>query len=119
MREVAIVIEVYIGNTIEYSEQMNLGTISLFLGIVASVIGILYHFAKAIRYNNARGKAQQGRTSSLFKILQIQSIRITNIEERQSKNIKGEVTVEAPDNGLTTLENEAFEEYKQHETKIT
>jgi hypothetical protein len=69
---------------------MNLGTISLILGIVASVIGILYHFAKAIRYNNARGKAQQGRTSYLFKILKIQSIRLTNIEERQSKVIKGD-----------------------------
>jgi hypothetical protein len=98
---------------------MNLGTVSLILGIAASVIGILYHFAKAIRYNNARGKAQQCRTSSLFKILQIQSIRITGIEERQSKIIKGDVTVEAPDSGLITLENEAFEEYKQHETQIT
>lgn len=98
---------------------MNLGTISLILGIVASVIGILYHFAQAIHYNNTRGKAQQGRTSSLFKILQIQSIRLTGIEERQAKIIKWDVTVEAPDNGLITLENEAFEEYKQHETKIT
>jgi hypothetical protein len=98
---------------------MKLGTISLLLGIVAAVIGILYHFAKAIHYNNARGKAQQGRILSLFKILQIQSIRLTGIEERQSKIIQENVTVEAPDNGLITLENDAFEEYKQHETKIT
>jgi hypothetical protein len=97
---------------------MKLGTISLLLGIVAAVIGILYHFAKAIHYN-ARGKAQQGRILSLFKILQIQSIRLTGIEERQSKIIQENVTVEAPDNGLITLENDAFEEYKQHETKIT
>lgn len=94
---------------------MNLGTISLILGIVASVIGILHHFAKGIRYNNARGKAQQGRTSSLFKIIQIQSIRLTNIEERQSKAIKGDANIEAPDTGLIILENEAFEEDKQHE----
>ncbi len=94
---------------------MNLATVSLILGAIASFLAILAYLYKGIRYNKARSKAQQGRIISLARTAQIQGQRLTLIEKHISK--KDETY--PIDNGLLMLEQEAMDEYKEHDTKLT
>lgn len=64
---------------------MNLATISLILGAIASFLAILAYLYKGVRYNKARSKAQQGRIVSLVRVIQIQGQRLTIIERHLSK----------------------------------
>jgi hypothetical protein len=95
----------------------HLGTISLLLGTIASFLAILAYLYKGVRLNKARSKAQQGRITSLARVAQIQGQRLTNLEKYLSKRDGGES--QDFNSGLKTLENEAFEEYREHDTKLT
>jgi hypothetical protein len=94
---------------------LNLATICLILGGIASFLAILAHLYKGVQYNKARTKAQQGRITSLFRIQQIQGQRLTIIERHQSKKDDSFPS----DNGLQQLEEEAMNEYREHDTKLT
>lgn len=94
---------------------MNLVTISLILGAIASFLAILAYLYKAVRFNKARGKAQQGRITSIFRILQIQGQRLTLLEREQSKKDNSYPV----DSGLQQLEEEAMNEFRDHDTKLT
>jgi hypothetical protein len=94
---------------------LNLATISLILGAIASFLAILAYLYKGVRYNKARSKAQQGRIVSLFRIQQIQGQRLTRAEKHISKKDEGYPI----DDGLVQLEEEAMNEYKEHDTKLT
>lgn len=95
----------------------HLGIIGAVIGTVAAFLSILAYLNKGIRYNKARSRAQQGRIDCLFRVLQIQSERFTNIEKELSKRNGGEDW--ESNSGLIKLESEAFEEYKEHDTKLT
>ncbi|MEG4634716.1 hypothetical protein QUB56_35090 [Microcoleus sp. AR_TQ3_B6] len=93
----------------------HLGTIGAVVGTVAAFLSILAYLDKGIRNNKARSKAQQGRITSLARVAQIQGQRLTNLEKcvsRQDENY-------SLNSGLIALENEAFEEFKEHDTKLT
>jgi hypothetical protein len=94
---------------------MNLATISLILGAIASFLAILAYLYKGVRYNKARSKAQQGRIASIFRIQQIQGERLTIAERHLAKKDESYPI----DNGLQRLEEEAMNEYKEHDTKLT
>jgi hypothetical protein len=94
---------------------LNLATISLILGAIASFLAILAYLYKGVHFNKARSKAQQGRITSLFRILQIQGQRLTILENNQSK----QDDFLSIDNGLQKLEEEAMNEYREHDTKLT
>jgi hypothetical protein len=94
---------------------LNLATISLILGAIASFLAILAYLYKGVRYNKARSKAQQGRIISIFRIQQIQGQRLTILERHQSKKDDSFPV----DNGLQQLEEEAMNEYREHDTKLT
>jgi len=94
---------------------LNLATISLILGTIASFLAILAYLYKGVRYNKARSKAQQGRIASIFMIQQIQGQRLTNLEEYVSKKDESYAIA----NGLVKLEEEAMNEYREHDTKLT
>jgi hypothetical protein len=96
-------------------KKMNLGTISLVLGSLAALFTILAYLYKGVRFNKARSKAQQGRIVSLFRIQQIQGQRLTRAEKHISKKDEGYPI----DDGLVQLEEEAMNEYKEHDTKLT
>jgi hypothetical protein len=94
---------------------LNLATISVILGAIASFLAILAYLYKGVRYNKARSKAQQGRIASIFRIQQIQGQRLTILEKHQSKKDDFFPT----ENGLQQLEEEAMNEYREHDTKLT
>jgi hypothetical protein len=94
---------------------LNLATISLILGAIASFLAILAYLYKGVRFNKARSKAQQGRIASIFRIQQIQGQRITRFEKHLWKKDEGYLI----DDGLAQLEEEAMNEYKEHDTKLT
>jgi hypothetical protein len=94
---------------------LNLATISLILGTIASFLAILAYLYKGVRFNKARSKAQQGRIASMFRIQQIQGQRLTLLEKHQSKQSDSYPI----DNGLQQLEEEAMNEYREHDTKLT
>lgn len=101
---------------------MDLTTISLILGSVASVFGILAYVYKIIdrriKYNKAKTSAQQGRTTALASAVEIQSLRIGNIENYLSfpKEERGKFL---PARELAELENKAIDEYESHHTNLT
>lgn len=95
---------------------MNLGTISLILGSVASIFAILAYLYKGIRYNKARSKAQQGRITALFQITKIQGERLTAMESCLTTTDVGNYQINT---ALIELEKEAFAEFKTHNTHLT
>jgi hypothetical protein len=64
---------------------MDLVTICLILGGVASSVATLAYFDKRIRSNKARTRTQQGRISALVQIIKLQGKRITIMEAYLSK----------------------------------
>ena len=94
---------------------MNLGTVSLILGSLAALFTILAYLYKGVRFNKARSKAQQGRIASIFRVQQIQGQRLTNLEKHMSRGDESYLI----NNGLLELEEEAMNEYKEHDTKLT
>jgi hypothetical protein len=94
---------------------LDLATISLILGAIASFFATLAYLYKGVRYNKARSRAQQGRIASLFQIQQIQGQRLTNIEKYLSKDNEGHPI----NSGLTELEEQAVNDYNEHDTKLT
>lgn len=95
---------------------MNLGTISLILGSVASVFAILAYLYKGVRYNKARSKAQQGRIVALVQVVEFQGARLTILETYLSKEDGGNYQISS---GLIKLEEKALEEYRKHDTNLT
>jgi hypothetical protein len=93
----------------------HLATVSLVLGTIASFFAILAYLYKGVRLNKARAKAQQGRITSLARISQIQGQRLSNVEKCMSLRNEGFNM----NSGLVELEDEAFEEYREHDTKLT
>ena len=96
---------------------MNLVTVSLIVGTISSgfvIFAYLYKgISRSISFNTARNKAQQGRITAVVDILEIQSERITALEDNAKKN--GFV----PTAGLKKLEQKAFEDYNSHHTNLT
>ncbi len=101
---------------------MNLGTISLILGSIASfllILGYLYKgVTKGVKHNKARTVAQQGRIASIANVAEYQSLRIGRIEKHLSLP-EGERGRFHPDEELITLENKAMVEYESHHTNLT
>ena len=95
---------------------MNLATLSLLLGSVASVFAILAYLYKGMRFNRARSRAQQGRIVALVQVIKIQGERVTIVETHLSKEASGNYEV---NHGLIRLEEEAMEEYRKNDTKLT
>lgn len=93
----------------------HLGTLGAVLGTVAAFLSILAYLYKGVRYNKARSRAQQGRIDSLFTVAQIQGQRLTTVEQHLSaKDESYNLST-----GLMKLEDEAFANYKEHDTKLT
>jgi hypothetical protein len=97
---------------------MNLGSISLIVSTAGGVMAILGLFYKAIRYNNARGRAQQGRITSLYSIVEIQGERTRNIEIHLALPESERGKFQANE-GLVNLEFKAINEYEEHHTSLT
>ncbi len=95
---------------------MNIGTIVAILTGAASFVGLLAYYDQRIRYNKARTKAQQGRISALVQIIKYQGKRLTVVETYLAKEDGAHYQVNAE---LMELEEEALEEYKTHDTKLT
>jgi hypothetical protein len=95
---------------------MDLVTICLILGGVASSVATLAYFDKRIRYNQARTRAQQGRISALVQIIKLQGKRITIMEAYLSKEDGANYQASTE---LIEREEEAMSEYKAHDTKLT
>lgn len=101
---------------------MDLTTISLILGSVASVFAIFAYLYKGInqriKYNKAKTSAQQGRTTALASAVEIQSLRINNIENHLSlpQEERGKFL---PTRELIELEKKAIDEYENHHTNLT
>jgi hypothetical protein len=95
---------------------MDLVTICLILGGVASSVATLAYFDKRIRYNKARTRAQQGRISALVQIIKLQGKRITIMDAYLSKEDGANYQANTE---LIELEEEAMSEYKAHDTKLT
>ncbi|MEG4634763.1 hypothetical protein QUB56_35355 [Microcoleus sp. AR_TQ3_B6] len=93
----------------------HLATISLVLGTITSFFAILAYLYKGVQLNKARAKAQQGRITSLARVAQIQGQRLTTVEKRLSTKDEDF----SMNSGLVELENEAFDEYREHDTKLT
>jgi len=95
---------------------MNVGTIIGVLGGIASFVAVLAYYDQRIRYNKSRTKAQQGRISALLQIIKFQGKRITVIETHLAKESKGLYQINAE---LIELEEEALNDYKEHDTRLT
>jgi hypothetical protein len=101
---------------------MNLGTISLILGSVASFLGIVAYLYKGVnrgvQYNKARTLAQQGRITSVVSVVELQSLRIGNIEKYLALPAQERGRFQ-PSDELISLENKAMDEYENHHTNLT
>jgi len=95
---------------------MNLGTILGVLGSAGSVVALLAYYDQRIRYNKARTKAQQGRISALLQIIKFQGKRLTAVETYLAKEDGANYQINAE---LIELEEEALEDYKEHDTRLT
>jgi hypothetical protein len=95
---------------------MNVGSIVAVLTGIASFVAVLAYYDQRIRFNKARTKAQQGRISALVQIIRLQGKRLTAIENYIAKEDSGNYQV---NNELIELEDEALEDYKAHDTKLT
>jgi hypothetical protein len=101
---------------------MDLTTISLILGSVASMFAILAYVYKGInrriKYNKAKTSAQQGRTTALASAVEIQSLRLNNIEKHLSLPHEERGKFLLIDE-LIELEKKAIDEYENHHTNLT
>ena len=95
---------------------MNVGSIVALLTGAASFVGLLAYYDQRIRYNKARTKAQQGRITALVQIIKLQGKRLTVVETYLAKEDGNNYQVNAE---LIELEEEALEDYKAHDTKLT
>jgi hypothetical protein len=101
---------------------MNLVTLSIILGSIASFFAILTYLykgiSKGVQYNKARTFAQQGRITSVVSVVELQGLRIGNIEKYLSlpEPERGRFQ---PSNELINLENKAMDEYESHHTNLT
>jgi hypothetical protein len=95
---------------------MNVGTIIGVLGGIASFVAVLAYYDQRIRYNKARTRAQQGRITALVQIIKLQGKRLTVVETYLAKEDGVNYQVNAE---LIELEEEALEDYKAHDTKLT
>jgi len=95
---------------------MNLATLSLILGSIASVFAILAYLYKGMRFNKARSKAQQGRIVALVQVLRFQWERLKVVETHLSKEDASDFQV---NDSLIKLEEEAMSDYKKHDTNLT
>jgi|ERR687885_1250175 hypothetical protein len=97
---------------------MNLGTMSLVVTTIGSILGILAFFWKAIRHNKSRARAQQCRIDSVMDICEIHNERLKNIENYLSlpEKAKGKLLV---NEGFINLEVKAMNEYQEHHTNLT
>lgn len=95
---------------------MNVGTIIGVLGGIASFVAVLAYYDQRIRYNKARTRAQQGRITALVQIIKLQGKRLTVVETYLAKEDGANYQVNAE---LIELEEEALEDYKAHDTKLT
>jgi hypothetical protein len=95
---------------------MNLGTILAVLGSAGSVVALLAYYDQRIRYNKARTKAQQGRISALLQIIKFQGKRLTVVETYLAKEDGANYQINAE---FIELEEEALEDYKEHDTRLT
>jgi hypothetical protein len=95
---------------------MNVGTLFAILGGLASFVAVLAYYDQRIRYNKARTRAQQGRTSALVQITNLQGKRLTAIEKYLQQEDGGNYQVNTE---LIELEKEALEDYNTHDTKLT
>jgi len=95
---------------------MNLGTILAVLGGAGSGVALLAYYDQRIRYNKARTKAQQGRISALLQIIKFQGKRLTVVETYLAKEDGANYQINAE---LIELEEEALEDYKEHDTRLT
>jgi hypothetical protein len=101
---------------------MNLGTISVVLTCVASFMAILTYLYKGVnrgvQYNKARTLAQQGRITSVVSIVELQGLRIGNIEKHLSLPVQERGRFQ-PSDELLNLENKAMDDYENHHTNLT
>ena len=95
---------------------MNVGTIVALLTGAASFVGLLAYYDQRIRYNKARTRAQQGRITALVQIIKLQGKRLTVVETYLAKEDGANYQVNAE---LIELEEEALDDYKAHDTKLT
>jgi hypothetical protein len=101
---------------------MNLGTISLILGSIASfllILGYLYKgVTRGVKHNKARTLAQQGRIAAIANVSEYQGLRLGRVEKHLSlpEEERGKFY---PDEELITLENKAMDEYESHHTNLT
>lgn len=95
---------------------MNIGTFLTVLAAAASVVAVLGYYDQRIRYNKARTKAQQGRITALVQIIKLQGKRLTVMEAYLAKEDGANYQINAE---LIELEEEALEDYKAHDTKLT
>lgn len=79
-------------------------------------MGLLAYYDQRIRYNKARTKAQQGRITALVQIIKLQGKRLTVVEAYLAKEDGNNYQVNTE---LMELEEEALEDYKAHDTKLT
>jgi len=95
---------------------MNVGSLVAVLGGVASFVAVLAYYDQRIRFNKARTRAQQGRITALVQIIRLQGKRLTVVETYLAKEDGNNYQVNAE---LIELEEEALEDYKAHDTKLT
>ncbi len=95
---------------------MNIGTIVAILTGAGSFVGLLAYYDQRIRYNKARTKAQQGRITALVQIIKLQGKRLTVVESYLAKEDGANYQINGE---LIELEEEALEDYKAHDTKLT
>jgi hypothetical protein len=95
---------------------MNVGSLVAVLGGVASFVAVLAYYDQRIRFNKARTRAQQGRITALVQIIRLQGKRLTVVEPYLAKEDGNNYQVNAE---LIELEEEALEDYKAHDTKLT
>lgn len=95
---------------------MNVGSIVAVLGGVASFVAVLAYYDQRLRFNKARTRAQQGRITALVQIIKLQGKRLTVVETYLAKEDGNNYQVNAE---LIELEEEALEDYKAHDTKLT
>ena len=95
---------------------MNVGMILAVLAGAASFVAVLAYYDQRIRYNKSRTRAQQGRITALVQIIKLQGKRLTVVETYLAKEDGANYQVNAE---LIELEEEALEDYKDHDTKLT
>lgn len=95
---------------------MNVGTILAVLAGAASFVAVLAYYDQRIRYNKARTRAQQGRITALVQIIKLQGKRLTVVETYLANSDGANYQVNAE---LIELEEEALDDYKAHDTKLT